>query len=230
MSVSNEFSRPDNEDLFEEMCFALYRRLWNDITCRRVGRSGQEQRGIDILGNEGAKAVGVQCKHYNKTPFTIATIRNGIARAETANAPIEHLLFATTKSSDADLVFQVQELNAERQGQGKFTVSVDSWAEISAHVRMHPEIGRTYIPNFPGSAVQEIRETTFQHLALYREDRERPVVTYQDPSSLERKIDEIHARVVGSAAQGDEEDIGVARILDRARDLLRELEITKVPY
>ncbi len=73
MSVSNELAKPETDKEFEVMCHALYRRMWNDIGCVRVGGSGQAQFGVDILGYDGKQSVGVQCKHYNKKEFTLST-------------------------------------------------------------------------------------------------------------------------------------------------------------
>jgi len=50
MAVSNELTKPENESDFEAMCHALYRRMWNDSSCSRVGGPGQSQFGIDIHG------------------------------------------------------------------------------------------------------------------------------------------------------------------------------------
>jgi len=74
MAVSNELTKPENESDFEAMCHALYRRMWNDSSCSRVGGPGQSQFGIDILGHDGKINVGIQCKHYNKKTFTLSTV------------------------------------------------------------------------------------------------------------------------------------------------------------
>ncbi|MGH9960756.1 MAG: hypothetical protein ACREBC_27160 [Pyrinomonadaceae bacterium] len=199
MSVSNELIRPETEQEFEEMCHALYKCMWNDTGCVRMGGSGQAQFGVDILGHDGKKSIGVQCKHYNKKPFTLSTVTDDIKKAEEANLDIEHMLFATTASSKSALVKEIHELNANRQKDGKFTVSVDFWGELCGHIRLHPEIGRAYIPGFPGSTLLEIKEAVSTHLNLYRataklptNSRPFPSITRKDYSSrLERSCNEI---------------------------------------
>ena len=155
------------------MCHALYGRIWSDIgdLCR-MGGPGQRQFGVDILGHYGKKSVGVQCKHYNKKPFTISTVTEDIDKVEKSMLDVEHLLFATTAPSKSLLVKEVHDLSERRRKDGKFTVSVDFWGELCGHIRLHPEIGRTYIPlGFPGSALLEITEMGRSRLSLYQEDR-----------------------------------------------------------
>lgn len=84
MAVSNELVRPDTEDDFEAMCHQLYGRMWRDSTCVRVGRGGQAQFGVDILGNDGTQPVGVQCKHFNKKAFTLGVVTSDVDDRSTA--------------------------------------------------------------------------------------------------------------------------------------------------
>ncbi len=127
MAVSNELTKPESDDEFEAMCHQLYKRMWQDVSCVRVGRSGQSQSGVDILGAYGGKPVGVQCKHYNKKSFAMATIAEDIKKADDAGLRIDHLLFATTAGSDPKIIEMVRNLSAQRQMDGKFTVSIDYW-------------------------------------------------------------------------------------------------------
>lgn len=82
------------------------------------------------------------------------------------------MLFATTAANKSKLVLEVRKLSDHRRSEGKFTVSVDFWDEISGHLRTCPEVGRAYVRNFPGAQKTEIQETTEAHLRLYKEDRE----------------------------------------------------------
>ena len=57
MAVNNELARPATEEDFEAMCRQLYRSMWKDSGCMRVGRSGQAQFGVDVLGDDGQRVV-----------------------------------------------------------------------------------------------------------------------------------------------------------------------------
>lgn len=226
MAVSNELARPETEEEFEAMCHALYRRMWNDTGCVRMGVSGQAQFGIDILGHDGKKSVGVQCKHYNKKVFTLSTVTDDIKKAEAANLEIEHLLFVTTASSKSTLVKEIHELSAKRRNDGKFTVSIDFWGDVSGHIRLHPEIGRAYIPGFPGSTILEIKETVSTHLALYQDDRETTnqyqATFFDNQNKLLDQVGTLLQRNAAPEAKGDEADPRVVASLDFIRDRLRE--------
>ncbi|HEY8035933.1 MAG TPA: hypothetical protein VIF37_10130 [Methylobacter sp.] len=233
MAVSNELTKPDSEDDFEAMCHAIYRRMWNDSSCSRVGGPGQNQFGIDIIGYDGKITVGVQCKHYNKKSFTLSTVTDDVALADAANLAIGHMLFATTAGNKTKLVLDVRKLSEQRRSEGKFTVSIDFWEEISGHLRIHPEVGKAYIRNFPGTQITEIQEITEAHFRLYEGDREvtgqYQVQILDNQRSLEEKMEALTASVNANLsrdaipeAQGDEADPRVAASLDFIRDRIRE--------
>lgn len=226
MGVSNELARPETEEEFEVMCHALYRRMWNDTGCVRMGVSGQAQFGIDILGHDGRMYVGVQCKHYIKKNFTLSTVTDDIKKADDANIDIEHLLFATSAPSKSKLVNAVHELSAQRRRDGKFTVSVDFWGELSGHIQLCPEIGRVYIPGFPGSTLIEIKESASTHLTLYQDDRETnrqfQTTSLDKQNKLLEQVGTLLQRNATPAARGDEADPRVVASLDFIRDRLRE--------
>jgi tetratricopeptide (TPR) repeat protein len=226
MGVNNELARPETEEKFEAMCHALYRRMWNDTGCMRMGGPGQSQFGVDILGHDGKKSVGVQCKHYNRKAFTLATVIDDIKKAEHAKLDIEHLLFATTAPSKSTLVKKIHELSAKRRKDGKFTVSVDFWGELSGHILLHPEIGRAYIPGFPGSSLLEIKETVNTHLTLYQGDRETTRQVHTTSLDIQNKllehVETLLQRTAAPDARGDEADPRVVTSLDFIRDRLRE--------
>ncbi|MBI5910925.1 MAG: hypothetical protein HY848_13355 [Betaproteobacteria bacterium] len=226
MGVSSELAKPETGEEFEVMCHALYRRMWNDVGCVRMGGSGQVQFGVDILGHDGKKSVGVQCKHYNKKAFTFSTVTDDIKKAEEAKLGIEHLLFATTAPSKSTLVKEIHELSARRRKDGKFTVSVDFWGELSGHIRLNPEIGREYIQGFPGSTLLEIKEKVSAHLALYQDDRESTsqfqTTSLDNQNKLLEQVRALLPRDASPAARGDEADPRVVASLDFIRDRLRE--------
>lgn len=237
MAVSNELTKPESEDEFEAMCHALYHRMWNDSSCSRVGGPGQSQFGIDIIGHDREKTVGIQCKHYNKKAFTLSTVKDDVALADAASLNIDHMLFATTAANKSNLVLDVRKLSDQRRIEGKFTVSVDFWEEISGHLRIYPEVGKAYIRNFPGAPITKIQETTETHLRLYKEDRDSSAQfqaqVLDSHRSLEEKMEALTESVNASRgrdatpdAQGDEADPRVVTSLDFIRDRIREGKCT----
>jgi Flp pilus assembly protein TadD len=232
MAVSNELVKPETEGDFESMCHALYRRMWNDTSCTRVGGGGQSQFGVDILGHDGKTSVGIQCKHYVKKQFSLATVSEDVKLADDAKLDIGHMLFATTAANKSGLVIEVRKLSDERKKAGKFTVSVDFWDAIEGHLRVHPEVGKAYIRNFPGAPILEIQEATTAHLRLYEEGQESTQhfqsVSIENQTLILDKVNALTALATGLTrgaspdARGDEADPRVVASLDFIRDRLRE--------
>lgn len=160
MAVSNDLQFPETEELFEEMCFHLYSKDWNDPFLNRLGSTGQSQFGLDLIGTVNGKDVGIQCKHYVNTPFTLATVTGDLGKLDGSNVVVNHVIFATTAANKAAVVTRIRELNSLRRAQGKCGVSVHFWNELSALLRKHPEVARAYIPGFPGGTLLQIRDTT----------------------------------------------------------------------
>jgi len=232
MAVTNELAKPETEGDFEAMCHALYRRMWNDTSCTRVGGGGQSQFGVDILGHDGKTMVGIQCKHYVKKKFTLATVSEDVKLADDAKLDIGHMLFATTAANRSTLVVEIRKLSEERKKEGKFTVSVDFWDAIEGHLRVHPEIGRAYIRNFPGAPVLEALELTKSHLQLYEANRRSDIqfqsLSLEAQTQVLEKINALTTLTTGlhlggsPDARGDEADPRVVASLDFIRDKIRE--------
>lgn len=222
MAVSNELLKPDSEDAFEAMCHQLYGRIWQDVGCARVGRSGQAQFGVDIVGTYRQIPIGLQCKHYNKKSFTLKTVTDDIQKAEAAGLAIGHLKFATTAPSNSEVVKAVFELSERRRADGRFTISVDFWGDICGHLQMHPEVGRAFISNFPGSTLVTIAETTAETLEVMRQLHASSGNAHEEVISLIKTEIALSRSLPGPDAKGDEADPAVVATLDFVRDRLRE--------
>lgn len=146
------FPPPDQANTFEQLCVALFRRLWNDEYAQLYGVPGQRQSGIDILGrpNNGNDIYAVQCKVRSGKAgrLTISEMVNDIQKAETHTPPIAHLIFATTARRHAPLQSQVLALTQERRTSGKFSISVMGWEDIQAELAPHTDIARLHFPHF----------------------------------------------------------------------------------
>lgn len=159
MPVSNDLPFPETEELFEEMCFLLYKAEWRDPFLNRLGSSGQGQFGLDLMGSVNGQDVGIQCKHYVSTPFTLATVTGDLDKLDRSGVQVAHVIFATTAPNKAALVAQVRELSNQRRAGGQCGVAVHFWNELSALLRKHSDVARTCIPGFPGSTLLQIRDT-----------------------------------------------------------------------
>jgi len=187
MPVSIELQFPPTEELFEEMCFNLYKSEWKNLSCNRLGGPGQSQFGLDIMGHYNGQDIGVQCKHYLKKEFTLGVIEKDLEKVDDKGFVIDHVIFATSAANKAELVRSVKTLSAARRKAGKCTVSVDFWAELSALLRKHKEVAREYIPGFPGGTLLEVRDTGLATLAAMQAEsvKDAAMRAWVTPSDFE---------------------------------------------
>lgn len=226
MAVTNELAFPTTEDQFEEMCFHLYRKEWSDPGCTRLGGVGQGQFGLDIIGTSGAQQIGVQCKHYVKKQFTLATVEGDVEKADKAGIAVDHVIFATTAANKSELVLKVRGLSNSRKKAGKFTVSVAFWQELSGMLRLNKEVAREYIPGFPGGTLLQVKEATEITLDIVKSSSERDSEFQADVRSQLAGITE-HVSSTAAASslpqsQGTEAEPLIAKNLDLVRGKLLE--------
>lgn len=234
MTTSTELTRPTNSTEFQNLCLALYRRVWDDPALMPLGRSGQKQFGLDIIGTSKGRPAGIQCKCYSAKKFDMAVIESDIKEADDAGIKIDHLLFATTAKNDANLVLKVKELSEARKAEGKFTVSVDFWDSICTHLYVHKEVGRAFIENFPGSDANRTRELVEEHVSLYAEDQQKArtfqTEALESSARLENKIaglTDLLGKLAAPQSKGDEVNKLVAKQLDLVREKIRQDRITE---
>lgn len=229
MTTSTELTRPINSTEFQNLCLALYQRVWSDPALMPLGRSGQKQFGLDIVGTLAGRPAGIQCKCYSAKKFDLAVVESDIKEADEAGIKIDHLLFATTAKNDAKLVLKVKELRDARQAEGKFTVSVDFWDSICTHLYVFKEVGRAFIENFPGSDANRTRELVEEHVSLYTEDQntnrayqtEALEGTVRIENQLATLVEQF-GRFAAPQSKGDEVNKLVAKQLDLVREKIRQ--------
>lgn len=233
MPVNTELARPETEDDFEAMCCMLYQRVYHDPGLMRVGGAGQAQFGVDLLGVDrrtpAGQSVGIQCKHYVKKKFTLTTVIDDVGEADKANLAIEHLTFATTAAPSAEIVKRVHEFSEQRRKNGKFTVSVEYWTTIQAHIRIFPEVGRAYIPGYPGGTLLDVRDNVLMAISLSEERSTAMQRNFDALQAGQATIQQMLSTAIPPGARsltpeprGDEADPGVVVSLNFVRDRLRE--------
>jgi len=60
-----QISKPSLEQVFEDNCVVLWKNILKDPSVQKVGRRGQQQRGVDLYGYRDGNRdflVGLQCK------------------------------------------------------------------------------------------------------------------------------------------------------------------------
>jgi hypothetical protein len=119
---TKQIAPPKEWGTFEDLCHALFKRLWRDPLTQKNGRKGQAQRGVDIFGSPGGDRRhywGAQCKGKDgnyRSKVRWAEVLVEIAKADKFAPPLDKWILATTSPSDAALQAAARELSrAARQ-------------------------------------------------------------------------------------------------------------------
>lgn len=148
--------KPENHADFEALCKHVYGTVFNCMTPKSYGRSGQKQYGIDLLIqkndlNTPDNRIGIQCKHVEKLSFDNKTgdsVCNEVKKAdegvEQGKINISHLIIVTSLSSDVNLIQKTEALSDERLEKGLFTVAIEFWDEIENHIYHDDALKKRY--------------------------------------------------------------------------------------
>ena len=144
---------PKNWEIFEDLCHALFKLVWQNPLVQKNGRKGQAQCGVDIFGYQKGNYEslwGVQCKGKDAnygSEVTKDELTVEIAKADNFTPPLNHWIYATTAPVDANIQETARELTLQRKNDGVFGVDVLGWDEIKALMASHPKIITEFYPN-----------------------------------------------------------------------------------
>lgn len=157
-NVQFEISKPTGDGEFEDMCARIYGTVFNDPLPQTNGRRGQKQGGIDVFIDAPEGRLGVQCKRYADGALKFKHVAHEVSEADKANTPIVRLIVATTATSDAVLIREVQCLSDARVAQGQNPVKIEFWQDLCRHIRGSPKLQNDYAPNAPGAVFHRLDE------------------------------------------------------------------------
>jgi hypothetical protein len=142
---------PISWEEFETIMWDLLRGEWRDPNTAKNGRQGQQQNGVDILGQRNGEGgyIGVQCKcHGPNGKVTLAEVNEEIRKAEGFKPPLREYHIATTAPRDARLQEAVRLLSEERRKSGKFAVYVRFWDDIALRLKLDRDVAKRHYPGF----------------------------------------------------------------------------------
>ena len=149
---AKQIAPPRNWETFEDLCHALFKKVWQDPHAQKNGRKGQAQCGVDVFGSpnhDRSSYRGVQCKGKEANYGSAATpneLLAEIAKADTFIPALEHWTFATTAPVDGHLQEAARIHSVQRNKQDRFAVDVLGWEEIQALMAEHPDIIAEFYP------------------------------------------------------------------------------------
>ncbi len=127
---------PENEHEFENLCLALWKRILRDPNFQFVGRRGQSQGGVDLIGRRDGTLnwIGIQCKVWTGGILAKNDVRKDVKNAKDFNPRLSELVFATTARRDQKLQEFARELTEENVRTGSFSVTIFAWDDIKSEL------------------------------------------------------------------------------------------------
>lgn len=140
---------PANETDFENLCLALWKALWNDPSAQKVGRRGQAQHGVDVVGTSPRGGfAGVQCKSKTRlvgSELTEGELLEEVEKAKKFEPPLAEFTIATSSARDAHLQKVARQLTQQHRKRKLFSVTVMSWDDILIELDDHPHLAARYL-------------------------------------------------------------------------------------
>ncbi len=152
-STGFQLPPPTDWPAFERVARRLFACVYGCPLAEMVGRSGQDQEGLDIIGRrpDGARGYfGIQCKLKdelgNNRKLRRKTLEEEVARADAIEPPLAEFVLATTAANDVDLQKHARALSAAREGGSHpLDIQVIGWDQLRAMIGEHREILDNYL-------------------------------------------------------------------------------------
>lgn len=151
---------PEDDADFEEKCVILFREVLGDPNVHRLGRSGQAQSGVDLVGNRNSdpkKVVGIQCKLRAPGHLLKAKeVRDEVRMAVKFTPHLTEYIIATTAPNDVKLSRLALTLSNQRRAKGrKLTVRVWGWGVLTARINQYETAKNAFDPGFSPSVAAQ---------------------------------------------------------------------------
>jgi Restriction endonuclease len=114
---------PKNDADFEIKSVVLFKGILKDPSVKRLGRSGQGQHGVDVIGYRGSnvdRLVGIQCKLKGpKQKLTEKEVREEVGKALKYKPALSEYFIITSAPNDTALDQLAQTLSRQQKAKGR---------------------------------------------------------------------------------------------------------------
>ncbi len=130
------------------LCLDLWMKVWDDPHAQRVGRNGQSQNGVDIVGQPHgtSEVVGVQCKCkelLTGQQVAKAELLKEIEKAKAFSPKLTTFILATTAQRHEPIQRLALELTQQHRKSELFEVHVYAWQDIVERlIALRPPLAR----------------------------------------------------------------------------------------
>lgn len=184
---------PANWQDFENLCWDLWRAIWNDPDTQKNGRQGQSQHGVDICGrpDQENKWAGVQCKgkdNYTNKKLTEKEVKTEVQKAKSFTPKLSKFIIATTCPKDTKVEKLAREITDDHLKKSLFSVHIYGWKDIVDLLEDHPNLKKKYYPWASSDAriledkIDEIEKLAQKNLEISTEKR---ISISSSPESVE---------------------------------------------
>jgi len=134
---------PENWQDFQRMLCDLYMSIWDNTDVKPYGRSGQAQKGIDIVGVNArtGKREAIQCKR--RIDLSPKMIYEDYEIAKNLDFSIAKLIFATTAPYDT----KAQDASIRINDSGPFPCEIKFWDDIKKMLLDYSAVFKKYYSN-----------------------------------------------------------------------------------
>ena len=137
-----QLAPPGDEYTFEKLSCDLWNRIYDNNSFQLVGRRGQEQDGVDVIGrNKSNNWIGIQCKWKSiGKMFTEQDIQDEVEKAKNFERPLSEYYILTTAEKDGKLEKLAREITDQHLKQGLFEVSIWGWGHIQLKIQDYQDL------------------------------------------------------------------------------------------
>ncbi|SFJ32621.1 HTH domain-containing protein [Bradyrhizobium sp. cf659] len=147
---------PKNHADFERKAVVLFREILKDPSVKRLGRDGQEQFGVDLIGyrdEKVSKIVGIQCKKKAPTStLTADEVRAEVKKALKYSPQLKEYIIITTAKNDTALDQLAQKLTLDQAKKKRnIRIEVWGWGTLEELIDEYPSARQAFDPGWSPS-------------------------------------------------------------------------------
>ncbi|MCR8916039.1 hypothetical protein FDP08_02290 [Marinobacter panjinensis] len=140
--ASFSIPKPKNWQDFENNTCILFQCILNDPNTGTHGRTGQSQKGVDIIGRRERQDnhwVGVQCKQKSESQeVTKSELEKEVLEAKKFRPSLTEFILVTTAPDDQKIQKVAREITEKHQKAGLFSVDVWGWGTLEREIAKYP--------------------------------------------------------------------------------------------
>ncbi|MCK1658602.1 hypothetical protein [Bradyrhizobium sp. 151] len=144
---------PKNDSDFETKTVVLFKSILKDPSVKRLGRRGQGQDGVDVVGYRDGDSrflVGIQCKLKGpKEKLTADEVREEVRKALKYKPALSEYFIVTSAPNDTKLDQLAQTLTKQQRARGrKIRIEVWGWGVLEERINEDIDAKNAFDPGW----------------------------------------------------------------------------------